>query len=75
MSKINGTVETDEQYKERMFKIYKEKADKWDLLEEEIQGNYINPNTGESWTEEECEQKGFDLLSIGEMVAAAFGWI
>lgn len=52
-----------------------EKAAKWDALSKEIEGNYINPETKEEWTEAEAEEKGFDLCSIGEAAAYAFGWL
>ena len=51
------------------------KAKKWDDLSKEIEGNYINHETEECWTDEECGEKGFDLISIGEIAATAFGWL
>ena len=52
-----------------------EKAKKWDALATEIAGNYVNPENGELWTDEECEDKGFDLISIGLQAAQAYGWL
>lgn len=52
-----------------------QKAAKWDALGKEIEGNYINPVTNECWTDKEAEEKGFDLVSIGESAATAFGWM
>ncbi|MBE7688429.1 hypothetical protein F6A46_09295 [Tenacibaculum finnmarkense genomovar ulcerans] len=52
-----------------------EKAAKWDALGKEIEASYINPETNEEWTDEEIQEKGFDLCSIGEAAATAFGWL
>jgi len=52
-----------------------EKVKKWDALGEAIAENYVNPKTGELWTDAEAEERGFDLISIGESAASAFGWI
>jgi hypothetical protein len=51
----------------------KKKAVKWDVLAKAIEGEYINPATGEEW-EEESDQD-HDLTSIGEIAATAFGWL
>lgn len=47
------------------------KAAKWDALEAKIHDMYIDPETGE----ERPEEDGYDLLSIGEAAASAFGWM
>ena len=54
-----------------------EKAKKWDTLAKEIEGEYGREVDGEwvEWTEEECEENGHDLVSIGELAASSFGWL
>lgn len=55
--------------------LIEKKAKAWDKLAQEIENMYINPATGEEWTEEETEAKGYDLTTIGEAAATAFGWL
>lgn len=62
-------------YTEQQIREFKEKADKWDSLDEKISEMYVNPETEEPYTDEEIEEKGFDLTSIGEAAAIAFGWM
>lgn len=54
-----------------------EKAKKWDALEKEIESFYGREVDGEfvPYTEEECEEKCYDLGTIGEAAAIAFGWL
>jgi len=70
----NAIVETDEQYKDRMFKIYKEKAEKWDKLAKQIEGEYGTYVDGE-FVEHDDDDEKHDLISIGEIAATAFNWL
>ncbi|WP_271406593.1 hypothetical protein [Tenacibaculum soleae] len=62
-------------YTDKQIAVFKTKADRWDKLEEEIASHYINSRTNEPWTDEELEDKGYDLTSIGEAAASAFNWL
>ena len=55
--------------------VLQKKAAKWDALTEAVDGQYMNPDTGENWSNKECEEKGFDLCSIGEIAASHLGWL
>ena len=57
---------------EKEIAALKEKADKWDKLEKEIEKCYLN-DAGEELSEEESEN--IDLATIGELAATAFGWL
>lgn len=62
-------------YTQKQIEEFKNKAERWDKLEEEIASHYINPETNEPWTDEEAEEKGYNLESMGEAVAIAFNWL
>jgi hypothetical protein len=61
------------QRKEVEYDKCKEKADKWDALAKEVEGEYINPDTGEEWGDE--PDQDHDLTTIGLIAATAFGWL
>lgn len=59
-------------YTEEQIKIWKEKAEKWDKLEDRIADCYGSEVDGE-WVENEDED--MDLGYIGEIAASAFGFL
>lgn len=59
--------------KEGQANTWKEKARRWDLLSEKIQECYGKENDEGEW--EESTDENTDLCTIGEIAAAAFGWI
>lgn len=62
------------EYTKEQIEEFKLKAQEWDKLGKEIERHYINLETNEPWTDEEAEEKGYNLESIGEVCAAAYGW-
>ncbi len=58
---------------EQELQIIKEKAAKWDALEEKIRGYYFDDNGQE--IEDERMDNGMSLLDIGEDAARAFGFM
>ena len=55
-------------YTEQQIEEFKEKADKWDALDEKIGEVYIH--------DEEDDESGFlDLAHVGELAAKAFGYL
>lgn len=68
-------VETDQEYKDRMFEIFKAKAEKWDALGKEIEAEYGKYTRDGDFIEHDEEDESHDLCSIGEKAATAFGWL
>lgn len=56
--------------KEKLIEI----AKKYERLEKEVEACYIHPD-GTVITQEECEEKGIDLVKIGEIAAIHFGYL
>lgn len=61
-----------EQWIEEYVKPFKNKAEKWDKLEEKIAKCYVDEN-GDELSEEDSQN--IDLGYIGEISATAFGWL
>lgn len=65
-----GLADKIEKLFEEEIQIYKDKAIKWDKLENEIARCYVDEN-GDELSEEELEN--IDLVTIGEIAMNAFG--
>lgn len=61
------------EYTKKQIGEMKNKADRWDALGAEISKCYCN--TDGEYDEENPEEEGADLYTIGEMAASAFGWL
>jgi hypothetical protein len=59
-------------YTNEQIEEFKSKAEKWDLLGEQISKYYTNSDG--DFDEENPEEDG-DLVAIGEVAAMAFGWL
>ncbi len=57
-------------YTEQQIREWKSKAEKWDALGDKIAAFYVDENGDELEDEE-----GGDLCDIGEVAAAAFGFL
>jgi hypothetical protein len=69
-------IESDDQYRDRMFETFKSKAAKWDALAKEIEGEYgTYDEDGEFQEHPDEPDQDHDLSTIGEIAATAFGWI
>ena len=55
-------------YTEQQINEWKSKAEKWDALEDKIASFYVDENGDEL-------EDGGDLCDIGEVAAAAFGFL
>ena len=55
-------------YTEQQINEWKSKAEKWDALEDKIASFYVNGDELE-------DEEGGDLCDIGEVAAAAFGFL
>lgn len=60
-------------YSQKQIDEFRKKAAKWDALEKQISKCYLN-SKGE-YDEKNPEIKDADICTIGEMAAAAFGWL
>jgi len=61
-------------YTELEVEAWKLKAEKWDRLGKEIEGEYGRDVDGE-WVEWDDEDEDHDLVTIGEAAAYAYGWM
>lgn len=61
-------------YTNEQIELFKKKADKWDALEKQIEGEYGFTNEAGEW-EEHPENDDHDLCTIGEKAAYAFGYL
>lgn len=59
--------------KEDDVKAWKAKAEKWDKLDKKIAAFYGHEDEKGNWIEKNNNEGGLDL--IGEVAAAAFGWL
>lgn len=57
-------------YTEQQINEWKSKAEKWDALEDKIAAFYVDENGDEL-----DDKEGGDLCDIGEVAAAAFGFL
>lgn len=57
--------------------VWKSKADKWDALEKEVSACYGKENANGEWEEydDDDEENNYDLVTIGEKAAIAFGFL
>jgi len=61
-------------YTQEEIEKLQEKANKWDALAKEIEGEYGTTVNGE-FIEHDEENEDHDLATIGEIAAQAFGWL
>lgn len=60
-------------YTQEQIELWKTKAEKWDKLDSQISKCYCNKE-GE-YDEDDTDIEGADLCTVGEIAAAAFGWL
>lgn len=70
MSEKKQAVSQQSNYTSPQIEEWKTKAEKWDKLGKKIQSMYVDENGNEL-----AEDNDFDLGTIGEAAAMAYGWL